>query len=137
MGCGEPYEIEVTEEMIEAGIDALASSEFAKHETVNHSRGEYARDDVTTNTVEGFFPSAGWWVSISIEESNISSVTWMNLRSDGTIDLVLVSLMPNVLLSRSRAQKANARHGGGLTKPETPRQRARASLAWKRRNGLV
>jgi len=28
---------------------------FAKHETVHHSSGEYARDDVTTNTVEGFF----------------------------------------------------------------------------------
>ena len=25
------------------------------HETVNHSRREYARGDVTTNTVEGFF----------------------------------------------------------------------------------
>ncbi len=30
-------------------------SEFAKHETVNHAAGEYARDDVTTNTVEGMF----------------------------------------------------------------------------------
>ena len=30
-------------------------TEFAKHETVNHSAGEYARDDVTTNSVEGFF----------------------------------------------------------------------------------
>jgi transposase-like protein len=29
--------------------------EFAKHETVNHSIEEYARGDVTTNTVEGFF----------------------------------------------------------------------------------
>jgi transposase-like protein len=28
---------------------------FAKHETVNHSEKEYARGDVTTNTVEGFF----------------------------------------------------------------------------------
>jgi transposase-like protein len=28
---------------------------FASHETVNHSLGEYARDDVTTNTVEGYF----------------------------------------------------------------------------------
>lgn len=28
---------------------------FAKHERVNHSKGEYARGDVTTNTVEGFF----------------------------------------------------------------------------------
>ena len=28
---------------------------FALHETVNHSAGEYARGDVTTNTVEGYF----------------------------------------------------------------------------------
>lgn len=28
---------------------------FAAHETVNHSRKEYARGDVTTNTVEGYF----------------------------------------------------------------------------------
>ncbi|HYL34104.1 MAG TPA: IS1595 family transposase [Stellaceae bacterium] len=28
---------------------------FSKHERVNHSAGEYARGDVTTNTVEGFF----------------------------------------------------------------------------------
>jgi transposase-like protein len=30
-------------------------AEFAAHERVNHSEKEYARDDVTTNTVEGFF----------------------------------------------------------------------------------
>jgi hypothetical protein len=29
--------------------------EFAAHETVAHSRGEYARGDVNTNSVEGFF----------------------------------------------------------------------------------
>jgi transposase-like protein len=29
--------------------------DFAAHETVNHSIKEYARDDVTTNTVEGYF----------------------------------------------------------------------------------
>ena len=29
--------------------------DFATHETVNHSRKEYARGDVTTNSVEGFF----------------------------------------------------------------------------------
>lgn len=28
---------------------------FAKHEAVNHHTGEYARGDVTTNNVEGFF----------------------------------------------------------------------------------
>ena len=30
-------------------------TEFAKHETVNHGAKEYARGDVTTNSVEGFF----------------------------------------------------------------------------------
>jgi transposase-like protein len=30
-------------------------AELASHETVFHSREEYARGDVTTNTVEGFF----------------------------------------------------------------------------------
>jgi len=30
-------------------------AEFASHETVNHSTKEYARGDVTTNTVEGYF----------------------------------------------------------------------------------
>jgi len=28
---------------------------FAKHETVKHSAGEYVRDDVHTNSAEGFF----------------------------------------------------------------------------------
>ena len=28
---------------------------FASHETVNHSRGEYARGNVTTNTIKGYF----------------------------------------------------------------------------------
>ena len=29
--------------------------EFDSHEVVDHTRGEYARGDVTTNTIEGFF----------------------------------------------------------------------------------
>ncbi len=29
--------------------------EFAKHSSVNHTEGEYARGNITTNTVEGFF----------------------------------------------------------------------------------
>ncbi len=31
------------------------SAEFASHETVNHSDGEYVRGDVSTNMAEGFF----------------------------------------------------------------------------------
>jgi hypothetical protein len=33
----------------------VAGKEFAAHERVNHGEKEYARGDVTTNTVEGFF----------------------------------------------------------------------------------
>lgn len=31
------------------------ASEFASHDQVTHSRGEYVRGHVHTNTVEGFF----------------------------------------------------------------------------------
>jgi transposase-like protein len=39
------------ESRLYTGADQL----FAAHETINHSRKEYARGDVTTNTVEGYF----------------------------------------------------------------------------------
>jgi transposase-like protein len=39
----------------ESGIYTKTGREFAAHETVIHSRGEYARGDVTTNSVEGYF----------------------------------------------------------------------------------
>jgi transposase-like protein len=39
----------------ESRLYSAMGEEFAKHETVNHGAREYARDDVTTNTVEGFF----------------------------------------------------------------------------------
>jgi transposase-like protein len=39
----------------EAGQYYRVGKGFARHETVNHAEDEYARDDVTTNTVEGFF----------------------------------------------------------------------------------
>ena len=39
----------------ESGLYIGTGNEYASHETVNHSRKEYVRGDVTTNTVEGFF----------------------------------------------------------------------------------
>ena len=39
----------------ESQLYPTVGTEFAKHETVNHGAKEYARGDVTTNTVEGFF----------------------------------------------------------------------------------
>jgi transposase-like protein len=41
--------------MTDEGTAPSIGLKFAKHETVKHSGGEYARGDVTTNTVEGFF----------------------------------------------------------------------------------
>lgn len=39
----------------ESGLYKAVGKEFAAHETVNHARKEYARGDVTTNTVESHF----------------------------------------------------------------------------------
>jgi len=39
----------------QAGIYTEPGEEFAKHRTVNHSRGEYVRGDVHTNTIENVF----------------------------------------------------------------------------------
>src|SRR4051812_32860213 len=39
----------------ESRLYTALGAEFAAHETVNHSAKEYARGDVTTNTVEGYF----------------------------------------------------------------------------------
>jgi len=38
-----------------AGVYTKIGKRFKSHETVNHYAGEYARGDVTTNTVEGYF----------------------------------------------------------------------------------
>src|ERR1700723_1768595 len=38
-----------------AGMYKKIGKSFASHEVVDHAAGEYARGDVTTNTVEGFF----------------------------------------------------------------------------------
>jgi transposase-like protein len=39
----------------ESRLYSKVGQEFAAHETLNHSIKEYARGDVTTNTVEGYF----------------------------------------------------------------------------------
>lgn len=39
----------------ESKLYIKVGKEFAAHETVNHAAKEYARDDVTTNSVEGYF----------------------------------------------------------------------------------
>jgi hypothetical protein len=41
--------------MTDEGTTNAIGKHFASHETVKHGAGEYARGDVTTNTVESFF----------------------------------------------------------------------------------
>ena len=39
----------------ESWLYSGSDTHFAAHETVKHSAGEYARDDVNTNSAEGYF----------------------------------------------------------------------------------
>jgi ISXO2 transposase-like protein len=39
----------------ESRLYTKVGADFAAHETVNHSAKEYARGDVTTNTIESYF----------------------------------------------------------------------------------
>ena len=39
----------------EAGVYGQLGRDFAEHETVNHSIGEYVRGDAHTNTAENYF----------------------------------------------------------------------------------
>jgi hypothetical protein len=39
----------------ESKIYKTLGKEFAAHETVNHAKKEYARGDITTNTIESYF----------------------------------------------------------------------------------
>lgn len=41
--------------MTDEYVSYIAATRGYKHKTVTHSRGEYVRDGVTTNTAEGFF----------------------------------------------------------------------------------
>ncbi len=43
----------------ESNLYPKVGAEFGSHETVNHGAKEYARGDVTTNSVEGFFGNRG------------------------------------------------------------------------------
>ena len=62
----------------ESKLYPTIGTKFAKHETVNHGAKEYARGDVTTNSVEGFFGvfKRGFnGISTSTAVSSTSSVT--------------------------------------------------------------
>lgn len=66
---------------------------FAKHETVEHSAKEYARGDVSTNTIEGYFSvfSAVCAILISTVQRNTCSAIVMSSTSATTLALCWAS----------------------------------------------
>lgn len=71
----------------ETSVYNKAGKEFASHEKVNHSAGEYARGDVTTNTVESSlqFSNAACMARFTASASNTCNVTQPSLISSGII----------------------------------------------------
>jgi ISXO2-like transposase domain len=108
--------------------------EFAAHETVKHSDYEYARGDVTTNTVEGYFSifkrgMKGIYQHCSEKHlhrylAEYDTATIIALRS--------ATMTPTAPLRRSKVQKANDLHTVNLTKPNFKYQ-AKRFLRWRKR----
>lgn len=67
---------------------ATIGKQFAGHETVEHTRGEYVRDDAHTNTLEGYysiFTRGMKGVCTSIAVRSIFATVWRSLISATTI----------------------------------------------------
>jgi transposase-like protein len=64
-----------------------------KHESVNHSAGEYVRGDVHTNTIEGEFSVLRPWLQtfrgISKENAYLYCAHYQHLRSNRGLDRVV------------------------------------------------
>jgi transposase-like protein len=77
----------------ESKLYMKVGTEFAAHETVNHSAKEYARGDVTTNTVETYFSvfKRGMRASTSTVAKSICIAIWLSLTSASIIAWPLAS----------------------------------------------
>jgi transposase-like protein len=82
---------------------------FAIHETVNHRMKEYARGDVTTNTVEGFFSvfKRGMVGPTSTAANSTCSAIWPSLISGRATARRLASMTPCARSLRSKALPAS------------------------------
>ena len=109
--------------------------EFAAHETVNHARKEYARGDVTTNTVESYFAifKRGMRGVISIATKSICTVISPSSISAITTEPRLGSMTRTALSQQYEVVRASASHIINLTRPWFKFQAARfLRWRWKR-----
>lgn len=75
-----------------------------RHESVNHSTGEYARGDVHTNTIEGEFSVLRPWLDtyrgISKEHAYLYSAHYQllrNTRDEDRVRRATIMLMPSLI----------------------------------------
>lgn len=82
----------------EAYVYKNVGKEFAQHSTVNHSKKEYARGNVTSNTVEAssLFSSVALTVRFTASLSAICSAMLLSLISSGIFVLLTVSMTLSV-----------------------------------------
>lgn len=114
-------------------------SKFAKHKTVNHGAKEYARGDVTTNSIEGFF-------GIFKRGLNGNYQHCSEQHFQRYLNEVAFRYNNRIKLGVDDTQRAMIAAGGAegkrltyrrIGEPKTPRQLIRSFLAWKKARGLV
>jgi hypothetical protein len=67
----------------------IVGKEFASHETVDHSKDEYVRGDVYTNTVEGYYSIFKRGMKAYISTAN--RITCIAIRANLIADIQTVS----------------------------------------------
>jgi transposase-like protein len=119
----------------ESKLYPKVGEEFAIHETVHHAAGEYARGDVTTNTVEGFFGifkrgMVGVYQHCG-EQHFRRYIDEFTFRYSNRIKLGVDDDERAVIATHGMNGKRLTYRR--IDAPKTPRQVARAFLAWRRR----
>jgi hypothetical protein len=118
----------------ESPIYKKLGEEFAKHETVNHGRGEYARGKVHTNTVESVWSVFKRGMHGTYQHCGEAHLhRYLAELISGTIVAPSLAFpMENVRQMQSVVRKASASCIVNLVKPKTNRQLA-LKLTRKRR----
>jgi hypothetical protein len=117
-----------------------SEKEFPRHESVNHSIGEYVRGNVHSNTVESYFATLKRGVTgtyHSVSEAHLK-------RYLAEFDFRYNERSSLGVGDGERATKAlkgivgkRVSPTGQLTKPLTKKQKARAFLRWRSRSKLA
>jgi transposase-like protein len=116
----------------EAPVYDRIGKEFASHSTVNHSKDEYVRGDVTTNTAESFFAlfkRAVHGQFHHVSEAHLHRyLAEADFKYNHRAKLGLTRIVPKRYCAPRRASGSCI---SSLTEPRTSKQKARAFLRWR------